>query len=89
MLTDENIQNILNAHLERKDVPHFCSLVKNSDIVANDSNLSVSSYVEQEDTREKVDIDELNRGLEEIVSRQAELREELNSIIKEIQGGQV
>lgn len=89
VLTDENIRNILNAHLERKDVPHFCSLVKNSDIVANDSNLSVSSYVEQEDTREKVDIDELNRGLEEIVSRQAELREELNAIIKEIQGGQV
>ena len=89
VLTDENIKNILNAHLERKDVPHFCSLVKNSDIVANDSNLSVSSYVEQEDTREKVDIDELNRGLEEIVSRQAVLREELNAIIKEIQGGQV
>ena len=89
MLTDDNIQNILNAHLERKDVTHFCSLVKNSDIVANDSNLSVSSYVEQEDTREKVDIDELNRGLEEIVSRQAVLREELNTIIKEIQGGQV
>ena len=89
VLTDDNIKNILNAHLERKDVPHFCSLVKNSDIVANDSNLSVSSYVEQEDTREKVDVNELNRSLEEIVNRQEELREELNAIIKEIQGGQV
>ena len=89
VLTDDNIKNILNAHLERKDVPHFCSLVKNSDIVANDSNLSVSSYVEQEDTREKVDVNELNRSLEEIVNRQEELREELNAMIKEIQGGQV
>lgn len=86
VLTDENIQNILNAHLERKDVPHFCSLVKNSDIVANDSNLSVSSYVEQEDTREKVDIDTLNQELEEIVIRQADLRSELNAIINEIKG---
>lgn len=86
VLTDENIQNILNAHLERKDVPHFCSLVKNTDIVANDSNLSVSAYVEQEDTREKVDIDTLNQELEDIVIRQADLRAELNAIINEIKG---
>ena len=86
VLTDDNIQNILNAHLERKDVPHFCSLVKNTDIVANDSNLSVSAYVEQEDTREKVDIDTLNQELEEIVIRLADLRAELNAIINEIKG---
>lgn len=89
VLTEENIKNILNAHLERKDVPHFCSLVKNSDIVANDSNLSVSSYVEQEDTREKVDIVELTERRRNIVKKVNELRLELDDIINEINGGQV
>jgi len=89
VLTDDNIKNILNTHLERKDVPHFCSLVKNSDIVANDSNLSVSSYVEQEDTREKVDIAELTERRRNIVKRVNELRLELDDIINEINGGQV
>ena len=88
VLTDDNIKNILNAHLERKDVPHFCSLVKNSDIVANDSNLSVSSYVEQEDTREKVDIDKLHDRRRTIVKRVNQLRDELDQIIDEIRGGQ-
>ena len=89
VMTDENIQNVLNAHLERKDIPHFCSLVKNSDVVANDSNLSVSSYVEQEDTREKVDIAELTERRRIIVNRVNSLRVELDDIINEIQGGQV
>lgn len=89
VMTDDNIQNVLNAHLERKDIPHFCSLVKNSDVVANDSNLSVSSYVEQEDTREKVDIAELTERRRIIVNRVNSLRVELDDIINEIQGGQV
>lgn len=89
VLTEENIKNILNAHLERKDVPHFCSLVKNSDIVANDSNLSVSSYVEQENTREKIDIAELTERRRNIVKRVNELRLELDDIINEINGGQI
>lgn len=87
-MTDDNIRNILNAHIERKNVPHFCSLVKNSDIVANDSNLSVSSYVEQKDTREVIDIEQVNADMDALIEEGNALNVRIAEIIKEL-GGQV
>ena len=53
-------------------------------IAGGDYNLSVSTYVEQEDTREKVDIAELNARIEQIVAHESELRAQINEIIKEL-----
>ena len=83
-LTDDNIQNILNVFTGRKDVDHVCKLVSNDDIAAGDYNLSVSTYVEQEDTREKVDIVKLNAELKEIVQKENALRAEIDKIIAEL-----
>ena len=55
------------------------------DIEAEDYNLSVSTYVEQEDTREAVDIEKLNAEIAEIVKRQSTLRTQLDAIIKELE----
>ena len=44
-------------------------------------NISVNSYVEQEDTREVIDIDQLNAELKEIVARENELRAQIDEII--------
>ncbi|MCL2653065.1 MAG: type I restriction-modification system subunit M, partial [Propionibacteriaceae bacterium] len=59
-LTDENIDKVLSAYEARVDEKHFASLVTNDALGANGYNLSVSSYVEAEDTREAVDIKALN-----------------------------
>lgn len=48
-------------------------------------NLSVSTYVEAEDTREKIDIIKLNAEIEEIVAREQVLRDEIAKIIAEIE----
>jgi type I restriction enzyme M protein len=84
-LTDENIQNILDVYTERKDVDYVCKLVSNDVIAEGDYNLSVSTYVEQEDTREKVDIVKLNAELKEIVEKENKLRAEIDKIIAELQ----
>jgi type I restriction enzyme M protein len=68
-----------------KDIEHFAKLVPNSEIAEQDYNLSVSTYVEQEDTREKIDIVALNAEIEMIVVRQQVLREEIDKIIAEIE----
>ncbi|NLC95073.1 MAG: type I restriction-modification system subunit M, partial [Bacilli bacterium] len=86
-LTQENIDNILNAFIDRKDIKHFSRLVPNSEIAEQDYNLSVSTYVEQEDTREKIDIVALNEELKRIVARSQTLREEIDKIISEIEVG--
>lgn len=85
-LTEDNIQHILDWFVGREDVDHIAKLVSNDDVAANDYNLSVSTYVEPEDTREVVDIKQLNADIEQIVKREQELREKIDAIVKEIEG---
>ncbi len=85
-LTQKNINNILKTYKERKNIEYVSKLVPNSDIAKQDYNLSVSTYVEQEDTREKIDIVALNAEIEKIVAREQVLRDEINKIIDEIEG---
>lgn len=84
-LTDENIEHIVKIFTDRKDIDYVAKLVSNTEIGENDYNLSVSTYVEKEDTREKIDIVELNKQIEEIVARENTLRAEIDKIIKEIE----
>ncbi len=82
----ENIEHIIAAIEAREDVDYFCKAVSNDDIVANDANLSVSSYVEKEDTREQVDIKALNAEIAHIVAREQELREKIDAIVADLEG---
>ena len=83
-LTQENIEKIVGTYIDRVDIPHYAKLIPNGDIAAQEYNLSVSSYVEQKDTREVVDITALNAEIERIVAREDVLRNEINAIITEI-----
>ena len=83
-LTEANIATVLKAFADRQTVKHFAALVPHEDIAAQDYNLSVSTYVEQEDTREKIDIVQLEAELEEIVKRENELRKAIDTIVKEL-----
>lgn len=85
-LTDKNIANIVNEFTTRAEAAHFAHLASYDEIVQNEYNLSVSTYVEAEDTREVVDIVKLNAELKEIVAREQVLREEIDRIIAEIEG---
>lgn len=84
-LTNENIENILKIFENREDVQYVSRLVSNKEIAENNYNLSVSTYVEKEDTREVIDIKELNKEIEEIVARENILRDEISKIIAEIE----
>ncbi|MGP1585334.1 MAG: type I restriction-modification system subunit M [Schwartzia sp. (in: firmicutes)] len=85
-LSQENIEHILKLYTDRADVPHTVRVVKGEEIAAEEYNFSVSTYVEPEDTREVIDIVELNREIREIVAREAVLRTEIDRIIAEIEG---
>ena len=87
-LTQANMDKIVDTFAGREEVEHFSHLATYDEIAGNDYNLSVSSYVEAEDTREKVDIVKLNAEIQEIVAREQVLRDEIDKIIAEIEGGQ-
>ncbi len=85
-LSEENRAKILKAFTERVYIEYFAKLVDNKKIEESDYTLSVASYVQQKDTREVIDIKELNRDIEGIVARQKELRIAINEIVKEVEG---
>ena len=84
-LSEQNQQRIYDAHIKKEEIAHFCHIVTTKDIEQEDYNLSVSTYVEQEDTREQIDIKVLNKQIDQIVQRQSELRTQLDAIIKELE----
>lgn len=84
-LTEENIHKIVDAFVSRADTEHFARCVPYEEIAENDYNLSVSTYVEQKDTREVIDIVKLNAEIEQIVAREQVLRDEIAKIIAEIE----
>ena len=85
-LTQDNINRIVDTFACRQVSDHFSHLADYNEIVENDYNLSVSTYVEAEDTREKIDIVKLNAEIAQIVAREQVLRDEIDKIIAEIEG---
>lgn len=85
-LTEENINRIVELFKNRETVKHISYLATYSEVEKNNFNLSVSTYVEAEDTREKIDIVKLNAEIERIVAHENELRAEIDRIIREIEG---
>ena len=83
-LSEENTNCIIDAFIKRENIEHFCAKITHDEIEKNKYNLSVSNYVEKEDTREPIDIDDLNRKLSEIVAKENQLRADIDAIIKEI-----
>ena len=84
ILLPEHQDKIMDLFVARKDEQYLARLVKNDDILANDCNLSVSSYVEQEDTREVIDILAVNTKLETLVAEGEALNQKIEAIIKQL-----
>ncbi|HEM3683652.1 TPA: type I restriction-modification system subunit M [Streptococcus suis] len=84
ILTEDNIQNILDGFDKGEDKEYFVSVVSHEQIAENDYNLSVSTYVEKEDTREKIDIVQLNKDIAETVKNIDRLRAEIDKIVEEL-----
>jgi type I restriction enzyme M protein len=86
-LSEANREKILDAYVARRDIDHFARLVPKKDIAENEYNIAVSSYVEQNNETEKVDIKKLNAHIAEIVIRQQKLREAIDKIVADLEGG--
>jgi type I restriction enzyme M protein len=84
-MTDNNINNVVEIFKNRNDIEFISKLVSNKDIADNGYSLSVSSYVEKKDLREKIDIVKLNKEIDKIVEREQILRDEIKKIISEIE----
>ena len=87
VLTDGHISKIIDLFDKKEDVAHVCVLVDNEKIAQNDYNLAVSSYVEAKDTREDIDINELNLQIKQTVAKISNLREKIDETVAQINLG--
>ena len=87
ILEEKNIKTIVDEFRNRTEKEYFSRYVDIAEIQSkeNDYNLSVSTYVEKEDTREVIDIKVLNQEIEETVKKIDELRASINEIVKELE----
>lgn len=85
ILTDEHNDRIIDIFDKKEDIPHIAISVDNKIIAENNYNLSVSSYVEAKDNREKMDITLLNKEIASTVEKINKLRSDIDNIIKEIE----
>lgn len=84
VLTCDHIDRIMQAFDSKENVEHFAKSIDHEKIAENDYNLSVSSYVDARDTREAIDIDQLNAELKTTVARIDRLRADIDTIVAEI-----
>ena len=85
-LREEDRDKVLESFTTRKDTEYFSRLVDHSEIEKNDYTLSVTTYVQSEDTREVIDIKSLNADIKDIVARQSELRKQIDEIVADLEG---
>ena len=85
VLMDEHIEQIMEMFDSKKEVEYIAQSIDNTKIAKNDYNLSVSSYVELKDTREKIDIVELNEEVSETVKKIDQLRADIDKIVNQLE----
>jgi type I restriction enzyme M protein len=85
VLTDKHIEKIMALFDSKQDIEHVAKSIDNTKIAEDDYNLSVSSYIEAKDYREKLNIIELNKEVAKTVEKINALRADIDKIIKEIE----
>ena len=84
-MTDGHIKEIMDMFDSKKNMAHVAETVSLEKIIASDYNLSVSTFVEPKDTREVINIEELNAEIKSTVAKIDQLRTDIDAIIAEIE----
>ena len=84
-LSEDNIDSIVSLLKDRVDVENKAIVVSNEEIANNDYNISVNSYLKTTTDEVEIDIVELNKNIQEIVTKQDRVRKELDEIIRELE----
>lgn len=85
VMSDDQVARIIELFASKANEAHVAETVDQQKVIDADYNLSVSAYVEPKDTREIVDITELNAELKTTVEKIDRLRGEIDAIVAEIE----
>ena len=84
ILSDENVEKILQAYKNRKDIDKYCHVAKLSEIEENEFNLNIPRYVDTFEEEEEIDIQAVQKEIKELEAKRAELDAEIEKYLKEL-----
>ena len=84
-LSNENIDNICKIINERKEIKNKSVVISNEDVIKNECNISVNSYIRNDEGTKELNIKEINSELTEIVKKENLIRNELEKIINKLE----
>lgn len=84
-LREEDIDKIINAYKERKDIDKFAHVADLDEIKENDFNLNIPRYVDTFEEEPPVDIKKVSKELQDINKKIMETEKEFLSMVDELQ----
>ena len=85
ILTNENIEKIVTAYGERKDIPGFAKVASMEEIEENGYNLNIPRYVNDADEEEEpITAEEVVKKLGELKIDEAAAEEKIIGVMKEL-----
>lgn len=84
-LRDEDIDKIIQAYKERKDIDKFAHVADLDEIKENDFNLNIPRYVDTFEEEPPVDIKKVSQELQDINKKIKETESEFLSMVDELQ----
>lgn len=84
-LTEEDIDRIVNAYVERKDIDKFCHVAPLSEVIEkNDYNCNIPRYVDTFEEEEPVDFERVMADIADAKVREEQALYNVNSMLKEL-----
>lgn len=83
-LSSDDIDRIVNAYVERKDIDKFCHVAGLEEIESNDYNLNIPRYVDTFEEEEEIDIKAVMAEIKDLESQRASLDAEIDKYLKEL-----
>lgn len=84
VISDEDIERIVNAYISRKDEPKFSYVAQIDEIRKNNYDCNITKYVDTFEEEDDIDINAKNQELFKLQSESNELEKELNIYFKEL-----
>jgi len=84
-LSDEHIQRIVDAFQARQDIDKYAYLATFDEIEDNDFNLNIPRYVDTFEEEEPIDIDAVEREIEQLETELAAVRGRMRKMLEEIE----
>ena len=86
-LSDEHLEKIMRTYKERKEVEKYAHVAEFDEIKENDFNLNIPRYVDTFEEEEEIDIDAVQKEIDELEIELVEVRKQMAEKLQQINRG--